>query len=127
MVAGVICSDLKGPMAPQDRFGNRYLVNFIDHKTNHCRVSLARTKDAAAKQFEMLPVYFEKLFGFKSMPCAPTAEFANVDLFCKRTGIACQVSEARSHASDGKAERIRRTVLNLTRSLIFVCTLPLQF
>ncbi|CAI5747546.1 unnamed protein product [Peronospora destructor] len=37
-VGGVICSDLKGPITPLDRHGNRYLVNFVDHKTNYVRV-----------------------------------------------------------------------------------------
>ena len=31
-IGGVICSDLKKPMTPQDRLSNRYLVKFIDHK-----------------------------------------------------------------------------------------------
>uniref|UniRef100_A0AAV1U906 GAG-pre-integrase domain-containing protein n=1 Tax=Peronospora matthiolae TaxID=2874970 RepID=A0AAV1U906_9STRA len=44
-IGGVICSDLKGPMMPKDRHGNRFLVNFIDHKSNYCRVFLAPTKD----------------------------------------------------------------------------------
>nr|CCA24799.1 hypothetical protein PITG_16835 [Albugo laibachii Nc14] len=38
VIGGVICSDLKGPMTPRDRLGNRYLVNFIDHRSNYCRV-----------------------------------------------------------------------------------------
>ncbi|CAI5725916.1 unnamed protein product [Peronospora effusa] len=37
-VGGVICSDLKGPITPLDRHGNRYMVNFVDHKTNYVRV-----------------------------------------------------------------------------------------
>ena len=37
-IAGVICSDLKGPMTLQGRLGNRYLINFVDHKSNHCRI-----------------------------------------------------------------------------------------
>ena len=45
----IICSDLKVPITPQDRLGNRYQDNFIDHDSNYCRVFLARTKDAAAK------------------------------------------------------------------------------
>uniref|UniRef100_A0AAV1UJY9 GAG-pre-integrase domain-containing protein n=1 Tax=Peronospora matthiolae TaxID=2874970 RepID=A0AAV1UJY9_9STRA len=49
-IGGVICSDLKGLMALQDRLGNLHLVNFVDHKSNYCRVFLSRTKDAAAKQ-----------------------------------------------------------------------------
>ncbi|GMF45513.1 unnamed protein product [Phytophthora fragariaefolia] len=51
-IGGVICSDLKGPMTPRDRLGNRYMVIFVDHKSNYCRVFMAKTKDAAAEQFE---------------------------------------------------------------------------
>ena len=40
-VEDVICSDLKGSMTPQDRLGNRYLINFVDHKSNYCRTFLA--------------------------------------------------------------------------------------
>ena len=61
-IGGVICSDLKGPMTPLDRQLNRYLVNFVDHKTNYCRMFLAKTKNAAAKQFEHFLVFFEKRF-----------------------------------------------------------------
>ena len=57
-IGGVICSDLKGLMTPQDRLGNQYMVNFIEHKSNYCRVFLARTKDAAAKRFEAFLVHF---------------------------------------------------------------------
>ncbi|CAI5706596.1 unnamed protein product [Peronospora effusa] len=41
-IGGMICSDLKGPIIPRDRLGNRYLVNFIDHRSNFCRVFLTR-------------------------------------------------------------------------------------
>ena len=51
-IDGAICSDLKGPMKTRDRLGNRYLINFVDHKSNYCRVFLAKTKDLAAKKFE---------------------------------------------------------------------------
>uniref|UniRef100_A0AAV1TI68 Uncharacterized protein n=1 Tax=Peronospora matthiolae TaxID=2874970 RepID=A0AAV1TI68_9STRA len=128
-IGGVICSDLKGPMTPRDRLGNRYLVNFVDHKSNNCRVFLAPTKDAAARQFEAFLVHFEKLFGFKVHVLRTDGgrEYANVDLFCERTGVTRQVSEARNQASNGKAERMHRTVLNLARSMMFACALPLVF
>ena len=54
-------------------------------------------------------------------------EYKNVDLFCKKTGIARQVSEARNQASNGKAERMHRTVLNMARSMIFACNMPPYF
>uniref|UniRef100_A0AAV1TQL3 Integrase catalytic domain-containing protein n=1 Tax=Peronospora matthiolae TaxID=2874970 RepID=A0AAV1TQL3_9STRA len=95
-IGGVICSDLKSPTTPRDRLGNRYLVSFLDHKSDYCRVFLAHTKDAAAKQFEAFLVHFEKLFGFKVHVLRTDGgrEYANVDLFCERTGVARQVSEA---------------------------------
>uniref|UniRef100_A0AAV1VF27 Retrovirus-related Pol polyprotein from transposon TNT 1-94-like beta-barrel domain-containing protein n=1 Tax=Peronospora matthiolae TaxID=2874970 RepID=A0AAV1VF27_9STRA len=64
-IGGFICSGLNIPMKPQDHLGNRYLVNFIDHKSNYYRTFLARTKDAVAKQFDAFLVHFKKLFGFK--------------------------------------------------------------
>ena len=81
MIGSVICSDLKGPMTPQDRLGNRYMVNFIDHKSNYCRVLLARTKDAEAKQFRAFLVHFERLFGSKVhvLRTDGGGEYANVD------------------------------------------------
>ncbi len=51
----------------------------------------------------------------------------NIDLFCERTGIARQCTEADNPASNGKAERMHHTVLNMARCMIFNCRLPMQF
>uniref|UniRef100_H3GWD4 Integrase catalytic domain-containing protein n=1 Tax=Phytophthora ramorum TaxID=164328 RepID=H3GWD4_PHYRM len=128
-VDGVICSDLKGPMTPNDRLGNRYMVNFVDFKSNYCRVFLARTKDAAAKLLDHFLVYFEKAFDCKIhvLRTDSGGEYEKVDLFCKRTGVARQRSEARDQSSNGKAERMHRTIMNMERCMIFTCGLPLRF
>ena len=60
-IGGVICSDLKETMTPKDRHGNRYIVNFIDHKSNYCRVFLAPTKDRTAKQFGHFLCFFRNV------------------------------------------------------------------
>ncbi|KAE9302953.1 hypothetical protein PF001_g13775 [Phytophthora fragariae] len=128
-VGGVICSDLKGPMTPRDRLNNRYMVNFVDHYSNYCRVFLARTKDAAAKQFEHFLVFFEKQFNCRIhvLRTDSGGEYQNVDLFCKQTGVARQRSEARNQSSNGKAERMHRTIIIMARCMIFACGLPLNF
>ena len=54
-------------------------------------------------------------------------EYRTVDWFCEKTGIACQTSEARNQASNGKAERMHRTILNMARCMQFGCGLPLKF
>ncbi len=65
MPGGVICSDLKGPRQPVDRMGNRYMINFIDHHTNYCKIFLAKTKVQAAKYFEHFQPEFERRFSCK--------------------------------------------------------------
>ena len=121
--------DLKGPMTPRDRLGNRYLTNFVDHKSNHCRVFLAKTKDRSAKKFGHFLAFFERRFNCRVhvLRTDGGGEYENVDLFCKSTGVSRQVSEARNQASNGKADRMHRTVLNMTRSMIFASRLPLSF
>ena len=63
VVGGVICSDLKGPITPTDKRKNRYLINFIYHKSNYVRV--AKLKDEAAKKFQHFMVFFEKRFSIR--------------------------------------------------------------
>lgn len=54
-------------------------------------------------------------------------EYRNVDIFCKLTGMVRQLSEANNQASNGKAERMQRAVLDMTRCMMFVSGLPLHF
>lgn len=41
-------------MTPRDVLGNHYMVNFIDLRTKHCRVFIAKTNDIAAHNFKHL-------------------------------------------------------------------------
>jgi hypothetical protein len=61
-IGGVIGSDLKGPLTPPDRNGNRYIINFIDYKSNYTRVFLAKKKNEAAKKFGHFVAFFERQF-----------------------------------------------------------------
>uniref|UniRef100_H3GKF0 Integrase catalytic domain-containing protein n=1 Tax=Phytophthora ramorum TaxID=164328 RepID=H3GKF0_PHYRM len=54
-------------------------------------------------------------------------EYQNADRFCKRTGVQRQRSDARNQASNGKAERLHRTIMNMARCMVFTCGLPLSF
>ena len=53
--------------------------------------------------------------------------YRTLGLFCKDTGIARQVSEPRIQASNGLEERMHRTIMNMVRSMLFACGLPLSF
>ncbi|CAH0489290.1 unnamed protein product [Peronospora farinosa] len=72
-------------------------LGFVDHKSNYCRVFLARTKDQAAKKSEHFLTFFEKRFNCRVhvLQNDGGGEYKNVDLLCKSSGVARQVSEAR--------------------------------
>ena len=61
-IGGVICSDLKGPITPQDKHGIKYLVTFIDYKSNYVRVFAATHKNRAAAKFRDFVAWFEAEF-----------------------------------------------------------------
>ena len=105
------------------------MVNFVDYKTNYCRVFVAKTKDTAAKKFEHFLSHFERRFECRVLVLRTDGgrEYNNVDLFCATTGIARQVTEANSSASNGKAERMHRTIMNMARCMLFNCGLPMRF
>ena len=46
-------------------------------------------------------------------------EYTTLDTFCPTTNVPRQVSEARNEASNGKAERMHRTIMNMLRSMVF--------
>ncbi|POM61282.1 Rve domain containing hypothetical protein [Phytophthora palmivora] len=128
-IRGVIGSDIKGPMTSLDRRGNRYMINFVDYSTNYVRVFVAKNKVTATKMFEHFLVYFEKRFNCRIHVLRTDGgkEYVNVDPFCKSTGVRRQISEAGNQASNGKAERMHRTVLNMARCMLFASGLPLHF
>ncbi|KAG2827723.1 hypothetical protein PC111_g8459 [Phytophthora cactorum] len=86
VIGGGICSDLKGP-----------------------------TKDVAALKFKHFMVFFERQFNCRIhvLRTDGGGEYKTLDLFCKNTGIARQVSEQRNQASNGKAKRMHRTIMNM--------------
>lgn len=110
VLGGVICSDLKVPMTPRYRLGNRYLVNFIDHRSNYCCVFLAYSKGVAALKFKQFLVSFEREFNcsIHVLRTDGDGEYKALKMYCKTTGVLRKVSEARNKASNGKAERMNR-------------------
>ncbi len=127
-IGGVICSDLKVPITPTDRSGNRYMISFIDYNTNYCRVFLAKTKDQSAKKFEHFLAWFERRFDCRVQVFRTDGglEYRNIDPFCQKTGVARQLTEPNSPAFNGKAERMYRTILNMARCMIFYCGLSIR-
>ncbi|GMF44369.1 unnamed protein product [Phytophthora fragariaefolia] len=129
VVGGVIRSDLMETITPMYRRKNRYIVNLVDHKSNYCRVFASKTRDEAAKKFQQFMAFFERRFNVRGhmLRTDGGGEYRNLDLFCQQTGVARQVTEANTSASNGKAKRMHRTVTNMVRCMLFGCGLPLSY
>ena len=114
-------------MTPKDRRGNRYMINFNDYSTNYVRVFVAKNKVEATKYSEHFLIYFEKRFNCRVhvLRTDGSKAYANVDPFCMSAGVKRQVSKADNQASNGKAERMHRTILNMARCILFAGGLPL--
>ena len=116
-------------MTPRDSLVDLYRTNIIGRRTNYCRVFLAKFKDVAAQKFKHFMAFFERQFNCRIhvLRTDGGGEYRTLDLFSKDTGIARQISEPRNQASNGKAERMHRTIMGMVRSMVFACGLPLSF
>ena len=54
----------------------------------------------------------------------PGGEYNFFELFCKEQGVARQRSDALDQASNDKADRIHRTIMDMARCIIYSCILP---
>ncbi|KAE8886390.1 hypothetical protein PF003_g29666 [Phytophthora fragariae] len=115
-------------MSPQDRNGNRYLINFVNHSSNYLRVLMAKNKVEATKKFEHFLVFLRSSTTAASvLRTDGGGEYKNVEDFCQATGVRRQVSEANNQTLNGKADRMHRTILNMARCMLFASGLPLKF
>ena len=90
-------------MTPRDRLGNRNMVNFIDYRSNYCRV---KSKDVAELKFKHFLVSFEREFNctIDALLTDGGGKYKTLDVFCKTTSVLRLVSETRNQASKSKAE-----------------------
>ena len=127
-LGGVIVSDIKGPMTPIDRRGNRYLINFVDYSKNYVCVFVDKNKIKAIKNFKHFLLYFEKRFNCQIHVLRTDGgkEYVNLGPFCKSADVRRQVSASSNQASNGKTERMH-SPLNMARCMLFASVLTLFF
>ena len=128
-IGGVICSDIKGPVTPRDRFKNRYIIIFIDYKTNYLAAFAAPTKNEAVQHFKTFCKEFERTYHATvyTLRTDGGTEYQLLRKFCNDVGIRRQVTEPAHPASNGKAERAIRTLVTMARSNLFGGQMPMKF
>ncbi|KAH9160754.1 hypothetical protein LEN26_001717 [Aphanomyces euteiches] len=124
-------SDVAGKITPSDRYGNKYFVNYVDYGSGFVTTyAIKRKSEQAAKAMEFL-AEFETSFSVKVKVFRSDrgGEYLSEKFrtFLAKRGIRHELTEKDTSASNGKAERMHRTLLNATRTMIFGSDLPPKF
>ena len=105
------------------------MINFGVYTSKYCIVFFARKKDLAAKMFEIFLFFSSAHLNARSTISERTVVVYIETWICfaRRLGVVRKLSEAGNSASNGKAERVHKTVLNMARCMMFASGLPLHF
>ena len=139
----LIHSDVCGPIHVPSIGGSRYFVTFIDDYSRYVTVHLMKTKDESFDKFVEYVVQCENTFGVKlgdfeldgemgvslqKFRSDGGGEFVSnkfID-FCKARGIEKHLTVPYTPQQNGVAERMNRTLMEMTRSMLYHANLPQQ-
>lgn len=129
-VGAVLGVDLKTDI-PADRNGNKHMLSIVDYGSSFNRVYLLGTKaEAADKLMNFIPE-FERQHSVvvKVIRSDGGGEFQGREFvaFCKRHGIKQQLTLPGNSASNGKVERLHRTLMDSGRAMLWASGLPERY
>ncbi|KAH9140559.1 hypothetical protein AeRB84_015218 [Aphanomyces euteiches] len=130
-IGSVVCMDLKGKIKPRDRLGNQYLAVFVDHASGFTAAVPIKKKSEAERECKTFINALERAHNvvIKVLRSDRGGEFLSAKLksYLEDKGITHQTTQGSTSASNGKAERMIRTLMDATRTMIFDCDLPPTF
>ncbi|CAB0000865.1 unnamed protein product, partial [Nesidiocoris tenuis] len=126
----LVHSDLIGPMDPS--FGNRkYILTFIDDFSRKIFAYFLKSKDEVPHYFEIFQALVENEAErkIKVWRTDNGTEFCNrkMQSICERSGIKHERSVAYSPSQNGFAERVGRSIMDKTRSMMNDAKLEKRF
>lgn len=113
-------SDICGPFGTRTRGGKRYFATFIVSKSRYCDVALLKTRDEVREHLYEFIAWVERNTGrtVKRIHTDGAKEYKAMEKPLKTRGIRSTYSSAYTPQSNGLAERMNRTLLNKTRSML---------
>ncbi len=118
----IVHSDVCGPITPTAMEGQKYFVTFIDEHTHYCVVYLLTRKCDVFAAFKDFLGKAEAHFNLKlvNLYCDNGGEYLSgemKDYFVQR-GISYHLTVPRTPELNGVAERMNRTIIEMSRALI---------
>ena len=129
----VIHSDVCGPMQIDSKGGSKYMVTFIDDYSRYVTVYFIKNKSEVLTKFKEYVTYVENQGGnqgnVKLLRTDNGGEYTSNDFvkYCAEKGISHQFTNPYCPEQNGVAERLNRTIMEATRSMIYQAGVPLDF
>lgn len=127
-VGQVIHLDLMGPINIPDQVSFHYIFNLVDEFTRYATTYLLHSKDQAFIHFTQYVHTFRSLHStpIVSIHSDRGGEFTSISFtsFCDTNGITRTYSTPYRPSQNGLVERFNRTLMAITRSVLFHSRLP---
>ena len=127
----LVHSDVCGPMPIPSLGGSRYYVTFIDDYSRYTFVYFMKNKSEVFEKFKEFHTYVVNITGkpVKILRSDNGGEYTSKEFesYLKENGITHQLSVPYNPAQNGVAERMNRTIMELTRSMLSHARMPNEF
>ena len=121
-ILGLVHSDVCGKVNTKSLGGAQYFLTFIHDKTRYTWVYFLKTKDEVFSKFLEWKAKVEKSLGkeVKVLRTDNGGEYTSRDFeaYMKKEGIRHEVTIPKTPEQNGVAERMNRTLVEMTRSML---------
>ena len=127
----LVHSDLCGKMGEKSIGGVEYFLTFLDHHTHYCWVYPLKRKDQVFSCFKDWKAEVENRTGqrLKTLRTDNGGEYTSREFqnHLKNCGIRHELTIPQTPEQNGAAERLNRTLVETTRSMLLDARLPQSF
>ncbi len=120
-------TDVWGPYSVRSIHGNLYFITFLDDGTRRPRLHFLKAKDEGGQAVKDYIMYL-KVQGLlaRFLRCDQGTEYLNDGLktWLREQGIELQTTAPYSPSQNGAAERLNRTLIELTRAMLVANDIP---
>jgi hypothetical protein len=124
----LIHSDLCGPMRTRSIQGNVYMVTYLDDFSGWTHLCFLKQKSQQLKAFKGFQMAFERQLGvkIKRLRTDGGGEYSGnqAQEYLSENGIKWERSAPRTQQQNGRAERLNRTIMEMSRCLLIDARLP---
>jgi transposase InsO family protein len=117
-----------GPIATETPNGKKYFITFMDDYSRMVWVRFMRTKDEAFEKFREFAAMMNQQWGqgIGTLRTDNGGEFTSeqFEAYLRQRGIRHQKTVPRSPQQNGVAERMNRTLMEMTRSMLLLAGHP---